>query len=101
MSDHYILIDGKVKPEPDLLKWGKWFEDNDRRMALTTCGKYVVSTIFLGLDHSFGEGPPLIFETMVFPLGQWNEQDMDRYSTLKEAKAGHAAMVKKWSGGKT
>jgi hypothetical protein len=60
-------------------------------------GKWV-STIWLGLNHQFGSGPPLIFETMVFPkCGEWSELDCDRYSTLKEARAGHEAMVKKWT----
>lgn len=27
---------------------------------------YWISTVWLGLDHSFASGPPLIFETMVF-----------------------------------
>ncbi|HDZ39795.1 MAG TPA: hypothetical protein ENH62_16225 [Marinobacter sp.] len=101
MTDRYILVNGKVKPEPDLLKWTAWFEAADRQVARTTCGEYVVSTVFLGEDHSFGEGPPLIFETMVFPLGEWNQQDMNRYSTLEQAKAGHADMVKNWTGGKS
>ena len=58
-----------------------------------------VSTVWLGLDHNYGsKGPPLIFETMVFPPdGAYMELDMDRYSTLEEAQAGHNEMVKKWS----
>ena len=49
--------------------------------------------VFLGLDHSFGSGPPLLFETMVFggPL----DEEMDRYTTWDEAEAGHKAMVKR------
>src|SRR6187401_652293 len=29
----------------------------------------IVSTVFLGLDHSWGHGPPLLYETMVFDPG--------------------------------
>ena len=50
-----------------------------------------VSTVWLGLDHGFGIGNPLIFETMVF--GGERDQDQRRYSTLEEAEAGHAQMV--------
>jgi len=57
-----------------------------------------ISTVALGLDHQYGEGPPLIFETMVFPSGSWDVLDMARYSTLAEAQAGHAEMVIKWQG---
>jgi hypothetical protein len=53
--------------------------------------KITVSTVFLGLDHASGDGPPLLFETMVFngPL----HNDMDRYSNWTEAEMGHDAMV--------
>lgn len=55
-----------------------------------------VSTVWLGLDHQFGDGPPLIFETMVFPAESSMDLDCERYSTEEEAKAGHSAMVEKW-----
>ena len=51
-----------------------------------------VSTVWLGLDHSFGGGPPLIFETMVFGLDSGNEP-MDRYSTFSEAQVAHIKIV--------
>ena len=61
----------------------------------------VVSTVWLGLNHNFGDGPPMIFETMVFPQqNNWGEEDMERYSTLEEAKEGHERMVDKWRGKK-
>lgn len=51
-------------------------------------GRYV-STVFLGLDHQWGEGPPLLFETMVFP----ECEDYERYATWDEAVAGHDQVV--------
>jgi hypothetical protein len=62
---------------------------------------YWVSTVWLGLDHRFGDGLPLIFETMVFPakdgaVTSWGELDSNRYSTEEEAVAGHNAMVEEW-----
>lgn len=66
------------------------------RVGATTVGPYWVSTTWLGLDHRrWGDGPPLIFETMAFPLGEHHEPvfgapvEQRRYSTLEEAKAGH------------
>ena len=49
--------------------------------------------MFLGLDHSFGGGAPLLFETMVFggPL----DGEQERYSTWNEAEAGHKLMVER------
>lgn len=55
-----------------------------------------VSTVWLGLDHRFEEGTPLIFETMVFPKDSWAELDCNRYSSEEAALAGHEAMVGKW-----
>ena len=90
MSDHYILDRHNVVAT-DLMTWARWFEKAERRVDRTEIGEVFISTVFLGLDHSFGEGPPLLFETMVFggPL----DQDMERYSTWDEAVAGHKAMV--------
>ena len=58
-----------------------------------------ISAVWLGLDHRFGsDGPPLIFETMVFPSkSDLRESDCERYATEDEARAGHAAMVARWS----
>lgn len=54
-----------------------------------------ISTVFLGLDHSFG-GPPAWFETMVFPLDSHADMDCVRYATYAEAVAGHGRMVDRW-----
>lgn len=54
---------------------------------------HTVSTVWLGLDHSFGDGAPVIFETMVFGEGSWTDQDCQRYSTELEARIGHAEQV--------
>jgi len=91
MIEHMVLdADHNVVPA-DLLTWARWFEDGDaRRVALDTIGEARVSTVFLGIDHSFG-GPPLWFETMVF--GGPHDQATFRYATWAEAEAGHAQVV--------
>ena len=81
--------------------WALLFEDMDyRRVAETTLpsGKWV-STVWMGIDHRFtGDGPPLIFETMVFPSeDNPSDQDMERYSTEEQALEGHERMCRKWS----
>lgn len=47
-----------------------------------------VSTVFLGLDHNFGDGPPLLFETMIF--GGPHADFQARCSTWSEAEKQHA-----------
>jgi len=83
-----------------LEQWAVSFEDRSaKRVAETTLpnGNWV-STVWLGLNHRFGEGPPLIFETMAFlARGDGEELDCDRYSTEAGAVVGHEAMVRKWA----
>ena len=56
-----------------------------------------ISTVWLGMNHQYGDGPPLIFETMVFTSEEnLDEQDIERYATLEEAKKGHEVMITKW-----
>lgn len=93
MSDKYILDGHTPVPCNDVLAWGCWFENPEhRRVAATVLsGGVRVSTVFLGLDHNWGEGPPALFETMIFEGPHDSEQW--RYSTWDEAVAGHEAAV--------
>jgi hypothetical protein len=87
MSEHYIL-DGKKAIPCDLMTWARAFEKQGRHVAFSEKDGVKVSTVFLGLDHRFGDsGPPLIFETMIF--GGEHDQYQERYSTWEEAEAGH------------
>lgn len=89
---NYIL-DNKCAVEcNDILKWGMWFEKADRHVAKTEKEDIQVSTVFLGIDHSFGDGPPLLFETMIF--GGEHDGDQWRYSTWEEAEKGHMEACK-------
>lgn len=62
-----------------------------------------LSTVWLGLDHSFDLHPkhtPIIFETMLFPpkfMRSWFGEDMDRYATEEQAIKGHWRMYREWS----
>lgn len=54
---HYILADDLATPVdcPNVLKWGRWMDDFGHRVVKqTTVGHREVSTVFLGIDHSFG-----------------------------------------------
>ena len=81
-----------------IMEWGKLREDpNYKRIAETTLpdGTWI-STVWIGIDHQFGKGPPLIFESMAFESkDNLDECECDRYSTEAEALAGHEAMVKR------
>lgn len=93
MVRFYILDGHEPVPTDDVLVWGGWWEKADRFVKQTDVSEGVtVSTVFLGLDHNWGDGPPLLFETMIFggPLSdsEW------RYSTWAQAEKGHAKAVR-------
>ena len=87
MTDKYILKGHKPVLCNNLRDWGRWFETADRRVAESHNGKVRVSTVFLGLDHQWGKGPPMLFETMIF--GGEHDQYQERCSTWDEAEAMH------------
>lgn len=76
----------------------KLLSDPDYKIVgKTDVGDYEVSTVWLGVDHNFGDGKPIIFETMVFAKGTKGDVSYDewcwRYSTLEEAKDAHESIV--------
>lgn len=120
MDDKWILNDNNEPvQEPDLLKWGQWFQHNrERRIIKQEETKfYYVSTVFLALDHNWQGGPPILFETMTFerehvikpemkafghvlpPMRIREEVACERWTTWDQAVAGHNATVdriKEW-----
>lgn len=101
MNDKAILKDKKVVEVSDILEWGKWLETANRVVKQETLPNGLrVSTVFLGVDYSFGAGPKLWFETMVFPKDDFGDLYVDRYTTWEEAENGHKYIVKKWKGKK-
>lgn len=102
MSDKYILENKTPVACDDLLKWGQWMQTANRTVRKNTAtvsvngeavGEVRVSTVFLGLDHSFGEGQPLLFESMIFggPL----DQECDRCGTWEAAEKMHEKMMER------
>lgn len=85
-------------------EWARLHADKSYvRVKEDVVGKYWISTVWLGLNHSFGDHLE-IFETMVFTFNKdtnaldidYSNLEMQRYSTEKAALAGHAEMVAKW-----
>jgi hypothetical protein len=90
----YVLIGQTPVVENDPLKWAEWYETADHIVRRDEIGSTVISTIFLGVDHRFTEGPPLLFETMVFTDGDTDPRyNTRRCSTWLEAEAQHAELV--------
>jgi hypothetical protein len=105
---YWLFKDGQVKPVFDLTDWASRrktaIEDSDGWVAWARVADdriseergLRVSTVFLGMNHSYDGGPPLLFETMVFRLDEFEEFDIDRYATYQEALMGHEEMCQRW-----
>ena len=95
----YYVLDENGDPKPaESREWVEWMESSGttRQVAEDIVNGRRVSTVFLGLDHNFGLGRPLLYETMIFPGGAERcilEEYMDRYSTKEEALAGHKRAI--------
>lgn len=87
---------GYYDKESKPISFERWLEltgDLEYKIvAKTKVGTNEVSTVWLGMNHNWGRGPPLIFETLVFPACD----DMYRYATLEQALNGHETMVQRY-----
>jgi hypothetical protein len=67
-------------------------------LARSKAGHYLISTVWIGIDLSFGDdSPPLIFETMVFDANSSGDY-MDsmycrKYASTDQALLGHQEAV--------
>lgn len=94
MNGRYILNEsGAPEPCEDLMMWGRWMEAGNRIVQQDSVGGARVSTVFLGLDHSYnrGRGEPVLWETMIF--GGPHDGYQERYTSRDDALAGHAAAL--------
>ena len=89
---HYIL-EGKNIKAVDFLTWAMWYESAERTIARTEVGNVIVSTVFFGLDFSFGsENVPELFETMI--LGGELDGTKVRCTTWEQAEELHERYVR-------
>ena len=89
----YYKLDGKT-PVPCTIDETFKTSIDDRRVALTWINEVKISTVFLGVDHSFHEGDDaILFETMVFNRGDGGE--CKRAKTWLDAQTNHIDMVNK------
>lgn len=94
MSNRWIEVEGRAVPADSqgmtLEEWGAWYENADRRVARDHIPPWDVSTVFLGLDHSWlPNRPPMIYETMIFHEYTHRDEGCWRYSTREAAECGH------------
>lgn len=90
MMSYYKLDENKNPVPTDTAGLGEVYGGN-RHIGHTVVGNAEVSTVFLGIDHGFGRGEPILFETMIF--GGEHNGYQERYCTWKEAEEGHKRAV--------
>jgi hypothetical protein len=95
MAKYYTLDKDKNVVPGDMLSLEHILSSTKNVVKRTNVTKDItISTVFLGIDHNFSqEGPPVVFETMVF--GGEQDELCERYSTWKEAVYGHNHMVER------
>lgn len=110
MNGTYILdAEGNPQARDDVATWGYWMSQRSNKIIQQTqVGEYWISTIFLGLDHTWDGSGPILFESMVFKstpearvmadADAWTDIDSRGYATRMEALAGHTELVRKYEG---
>jgi hypothetical protein len=85
----YILNENNKPIRSTIVDCEEWLEKNPERKAVRqeTIGDIFVSTVFLGLDHAWNSGIPVLWETMIF--GGEHDQYQERYSSYEDALEGH------------
>jgi hypothetical protein len=85
----YILDENNKPIRSTIVDCGEWLEENPERKAVKQehIDDVFISTVFLGLDHSWNSDIPVLWETMIF--GGEHDQYMDRYSSYEDALEGH------------
>lgn len=93
MSKFYKLA-GKETVPSTLMDWAMSVQNKESKQVGKTefVGGVLVSTVFLGFDHGWGDELPCLFETMVF--GGQHDMYQERYSTFDEAEEGHKRVEK-------
>ena len=76
----------------DVFEWSETRYKQDSHVADEMVGNTRISTVFLGLDHSWQGGPPMLFETMTFDENG-STSDPLRCSTWEEAEQQHQRVV--------
>jgi hypothetical protein len=91
----YTLDENNKPVASSAIEYSRWMEQNPTKKALKQeyIGDIYVSTVFLGLDHSWpeDESKPLLWETMIF--GGEYDQFMDRYTSVEDALEGHQKAI--------
>lgn len=89
MQPGYWMLDAENRPVKvdSVIEWSRYFESTNHIVKQDVIDDARVSTVFLGIDRQLGNGPPVLFETMIF--GGEHDQWQKHCSTWEQAVKMH------------
>jgi hypothetical protein len=94
----YILTADNQPVAVSVREASKWIEENPTKKQIgfdiledENGNEISVSTVFLGLDHSWDNKGLILWETMIF--GGINDQYQERYNSYEDALEGHQRAI--------
>ena len=89
----WYILKYKKPIKATIEEYSKWISKNPKQKVVKQelINDSEVSTVFLGLDHSWENNVPILWETMIF--GGKEDMYQDRYTSYKEALVGHEKAV--------
>ena len=89
----WYILKYKKPIKATIEEYSKWISKNPKQKVVKQelINDSKVSTVFLGLDHSWENNVPILWETMIF--GGKEDMYQDRYTSYKEALVGHEKAV--------
>ena len=109
MEPEYFKLVNRIAMPCTMEEALEFYGEDKKRVRETEIGPATVSTIFMPLNHNFGGGDPILFETMIYLRGDvdadfWEGMSeylnyQERCSTWAEAEEMHdeaVAMMTSW-----
>lgn len=89
----WYILKYKKPIKATIEEYSKWISKNPKQKVVKQelIKDSKVSTVFLGLDHSWESDTPVLWETMIF--GGKEDMYQDRYTSYKDAVIGHKKAV--------
>lgn len=82
---------GVWHPEPDIEKWLKWYDRQNKHIMKTMTKEFTIGTIYYGVDQS-SDDDIILYETQI--KGGQRDGERHTYSTESAARKGHLKLEK-------
>ena len=83
---------GVWHPEPDIKKWLKWYEGQNKHIMKTITPEFTIGTIYHGVEQELDMCGLVLYETQI--KGGKRDGERHAYSTENAARKGHLKIEK-------